>query len=344
MENLRIGLLGAGVIAHRHAQTVVSRGGSSVEAIADPSLKARQDLKAAVPAIGRAVEYDSLDLMLNDISLDAVIISTPHFLHCEHACKSLEAGLHVMLEKPLAMTSSEARDIVSARDSAEKILLVAYQRRYNPMYRWVRDAIGQGKIGELQFVHALLCDNTISTADDWRMKPELAGGGHPFDSGGHLFDFILFASGLKPYKANYFESNLGQKIDVNATLAMEFAGGALASVGLVGNAPGRWIEEIDFFGSEGHISMKVSNYTGPLYPAVTLTDFDLRVHRIDNIPGQSEPEKNFCDAITGADSIWSPAEAGLNVLLLTEAARKSARQGKSCLVEHQEEPCGRDEK
>lgn len=338
MARLRLGLIGSGVIAHRHVKRIVHRSDVSIVGIADPNIEAIARLKSSIICIEDVPVFSSMEELLSGVALDAVIIATPHFLHANHACLALQAGIHVMLEKPLAMTSEEGRAIISARDVANKVLLVAYQRRYNAMYRWVRDSIASGTIGELQFVHGLLGDDTISRLDDsWHFSVEHSGGGHPFDSGGHLLDFILYASRLEPARVKYFESNLGLPVDVNSSMSLEFVGGALASVALVGNAPGRWIEEIDFWGSRGHISMRTSNYTGPLYPAITLTDFDSRVHRIEDIPAHVEPDDNFFDAIAGRDVVHSPAEAGLNVLLLTEAARYSARCGGEAQIDYVEE-------
>ena len=329
MASIRIGLAGCGRIAARHLKSVAKLADAEIVALADPSLTARSDLKSAFPAVSTAAEFDDHVAMLASGSVDAVMIFSPHYLHRPQVIDCLAAGVHVLVEKPLALTSGEAREIIAARDRSGRLVLLAYQRRYLSGYRWVAEEIARGAIGDLQFVSAVQTEAwRESNKSTWRIKPEISGGGYLFDSGSHLVDFVLHAVGEPLTGLSATMSDLDMPVEVLAAVTLEFAGGAIGNIGFVGNTVGRTSDSVRFFGSKGRIELRNDNYTGVMVPTVSHFDAEDRRLPIDDFPDPAEPALNFVDAAAGRDTAWCLPEDGLRVLQFIEAVRRSARSGR----------------
>jgi predicted dehydrogenase len=138
------------------------------------------------------------------------------------------------------------------------------------------------------------------------------------DSGSHLLDIILWATGLGVEKVSAFIDNCGTPVDINSALSLVFKGGAQGNISVVGDAPD-WHEDLTIWCENGFFLMR----NGKLQVC------DGRGNRFtfDQMRGGSFPDKNFVDAIKGRDTVQSPFVSGLRVIELTEAAWKSAAQG-----------------
>jgi predicted dehydrogenase len=132
-EQLRVGVVGGGLIAQAEHLPRLSRLADCfvVEALAEPSDAVRE---ALVRRHGIARAYPSADELLDAGGLDAVVVCTPAALHADVVVKALESGLHVLCEKPLCLTLADADRIVTARDRAQRVVQVAYMKRFDPAY------------------------------------------------------------------------------------------------------------------------------------------------------------------------------------------------------------------
>ena len=112
METLRIGFIGAGGMGNHHAHEVARRENARVAALCDPSPQARERLLKTLGAAAEGVKAYALpEEMLAAEKLDAVVITTPHTQHADHVRAALEAGLHVLVEKPMTTTARDAREL-----------------------------------------------------------------------------------------------------------------------------------------------------------------------------------------------------------------------------------------
>src|SRR3989338_4128626 len=142
---IRVGFVGAGYIAQWHAEALAAAGARLV-AVADPA-----GAEGFAAAWG-AVAYRSIDKMLAAGGLDAVHVLTPPHLHCAHALKALDAGLHVLVEKPFAVTRAEAEAMVLAAGRAGKFIAVNHNFLALPAYQRLKRALAEGVPGGIDSV------------------------------------------------------------------------------------------------------------------------------------------------------------------------------------------------
>ncbi|MBO3803151.1 MAG: Gfo/Idh/MocA family oxidoreductase, partial [Candidatus Brockarchaeota archaeon] len=263
--------------------------------------------------------------MLDSVDLDAVEILTPHALHFEQIMESLSRGLHVLVEKPMVCKVEHAKKVVEKSELSSKVVLVSYQRHYQPHFRYVKRAISSGELGNVQFVSALQCQDWLEgTKGTWRQDPAVSGGGQLNDSGSHLLDIILWTTGLRAVEVFAYVDNLGSRVDINSALAVKFDNGAEANVSVVGNSP-TWWEDITFLGEKGAIFYR----NGRLQRLEAGGEGFLEPTKL---PQGSNPDRNFVRAILGIEPVESPPECGLRVAELTEAAWRSAESGAKMAV------------
>lgn len=144
--------------------------------------------------------YDDADELLNDSDINAVYIATPPDAHETLTKKVFAAGKPVYVEKPMARTFLECRSMIEASSTADLPLYVAYYRRALPNFLKIKELVDSGVIGEVRLVdiqlHKTANPDIAATANDnWRTKPEIAGGGLFYDLASHQLDFLDFLLG-----------------------------------------------------------------------------------------------------------------------------------------------------
>ncbi|MEE2834140.1 MAG: Gfo/Idh/MocA family oxidoreductase, partial [Candidatus Latescibacterota bacterium] len=267
-------------------------------------------------------EFSDYRQMLADVELDAVQISTPHTTHFEQIMACLDKGLHVLTEKPMVCTVEHAHQVIAKAEQADRILMISYQRHLQPAYRFVRDKVQSGEIGDIQFISALQDQCWyLGTQGKWRQQLSLSGGGQLNDSGSHLLDIVLWMTGLGVAEVQAFLENFDSEVDINSALTLKFTNGALGNFSVVGNSPvgGMW-EDITIWGTKAVVYIRNGKL---IYKAAGADE----VVDPEGLPEASTPDRNFFDAILGRDTVQVPPECGLRVIELTEAAWESARTG-----------------
>lgn len=188
-DTLRVGIIGFGRIGAEHAGWM--NASRRVRAVAaDDVTPARRDLAAS-----RGLKtYSTLADMVADRSIDAVLVSTPTAMHFEHAMLALEAGKHVMVEKPMALDLDESRHLAQEAKSRGRVISVFHNRRWDPDYLTVRAAVQSGVFGRLINVESRLgqfasCVGPAAREyhPTWRNEAEFGGGGL-YDWGSHFID------------------------------------------------------------------------------------------------------------------------------------------------------------
>jgi len=283
------------------------------------SLQAACERYEDVASLPRFVDYKE---MLDSVEMDAVQISTPHTLHFEQIMASLDKGLHVLSEKPMVCTVDHAHQVIAKAEESGKVLMVSYQRHLGAQYRYVRNQIMAGELGDIQFVSALQDQAWYrGTMGLWRQQLALPGGVKLNDSGSHLLDIVLWMTGLEVEQVHAYMENFESEVDINSALSLRFRNGALGNVSVVGNSPtgGMW-EDITIWGSKAVIYMRQGEISYK-------TQNGNEVYEVANLPGGTTPDRNFVDAILGRDVVQVPPECGLRVIELTEAAWESAKVG-----------------
>ena len=197
MVRIKAGLIGAGFIGPVHVEAVRRLGFVDAIALAE----ANQDLaerKAKQLNIPKAYG-DYRDLLKNE-EVEVVHNCTPNFMHFEVAKASIEAGKHVISEKPLAMTSEESAKLVELADEANVINAIDFSYRYYPLVQQAKVMVNKGELGDIYAVHgSYLQDWLLFDIDyNWRVEPNLGGESRAVaDIGTHWCDTIHFVTGLK---------------------------------------------------------------------------------------------------------------------------------------------------
>jgi len=324
-KEVRIGLIGCGGIARYHLGNLLDLPQAEVVGLADPSALSIDRLKEGFPQVRECDTFANYVRMLDSVDLDAVEILTPHTLHFEHIMESLRRGLHVLVEKPMVCTVEHAREVVAKSEGSSKTVLVSYQDRYKSEFRYIKEAISRGELGDIQFVSALQCEDWLEKHENtWRQDPALSGGGQLVDAGSHLLDIILWTTGTRATEVFAYVDNLGSLVDINSALAVKLDNGAEASISIVGNSP-TWWEDIAFVGEGGAIF-----YRNDKLNRIRRGWRDILEPSMP--PPSSNPDRNFVRAILGLEAVESPPTCGLYVAELTEAALNSAVRNQRIMV------------
>lgn len=326
-RKLRIGFIGAGGIAVGHWQRLHATKKAQVVALNEPNREALKRFCGHCEGADKLPVYDNYRDLLRQEELDGVVIQSPHTVHYEQTRDALACGLHVLSEKPMTCTIAHAKALIKKARDAGKILMISYQRHFDPLFRYMRDQIRKGALGEVQFVQAIQAQEWLrATRGTWRQQQALSGGGQLNDSGSHLVDIVMWVTGMKVREVYAWQDNFGTEVDINSTLAMKFENGALGSMSVIGNAPS-WYEDHTIVGSKGAFYLR-QRATEPLFQQEAMgKPVKIRLPKY-----AKNPDSNFVDSILGKDEPQTPPECGLRTIEVTEAAWRSARLGKPVKV------------
>ena len=189
---VKIGFIGCGGIAfQKHLPGMQMEEGIEMVAFCD-IVKDRAEKAAKEYGTANAKVYTDYKELLKDGSIDAVHVLTPNVSHCEITVASLEAGKHVLCEKPMAATTADAEKMLEARDKTGKMLTIGYQYRHNYENRVAKQVIDDGWLGDIYYAEA--CYVRRRGVPTWGvfMDKEKQGGGPLIDIGTHALDLTLF--------------------------------------------------------------------------------------------------------------------------------------------------------
>jgi predicted dehydrogenase len=224
-DRLRIALLGTGWVADFHARAVREHPGAELVAAAnwrEPSLRALAE-RHRIPRV--TTDWRALAA---DPAVDAAVIATPNALHAPQAIAFLEAGKHVLVEKPMAPTLAEADAMVEAARRAGAWLMVAHCWRFHPDVRALRARVERGELGEIVKTRSYGVHARWGPSG-WFTDPELAGGGALLDMGVHAIDTTRYLLGdPRPVRvcAAVGTRYGGYAVDDDAVLLVTWSSGA----------------------------------------------------------------------------------------------------------------------
>ncbi|UZD91497.1 Gfo/Idh/MocA family protein [Cognatishimia activa] len=195
MTPVRWGVLGASKFARQFMGPAIhAADGAELVALATSSAEKAQPFQAFCPGVEVFTDYDAL---LADQSIEAVYIPLPNHLHVEWTIKALEAGKHVLCEKPIALEASAYDRLISARDKSGKLAAEAFMIVHHPQWQHVRDLVQKGEIGKLVHISGRFSFDNRTDTDNIRNKPE-TGGGALRDIGVYVIGSARFVTGEDP--------------------------------------------------------------------------------------------------------------------------------------------------
>ena len=186
MSDIRVGLLAYGAIGHEHNQAVQATPGLTLTAVCDTNA---ERIEVAREITSDFEAFTDAQDMLESGLVDLVVVSTPPNSHHDWAMRALERDLHVVLEKPMALTAQECDAALSYAAEREKTLVVYQNRRFDPDFVTMRRLISEGAIGEV-FQYDSFVGGYSRPCDYWHSDAEVSGGAI-FDWGSHYLDQVL---------------------------------------------------------------------------------------------------------------------------------------------------------
>lgn len=319
----RIAAVGCGYWGKNIVRNFAELGALSAVCDADPGVALAFARKYSVPAL-------TLPEILNDNELQGIAFASPAAMHVRHAGDALRAGKHVFVEKPLALTVPEGRELAKLAHDTRRILMVGHLLHYHPLVLRLFELVREGRLGEIKHVYSnRLNIGKVRTEEDviWSFAP-------------HDFSVILGIMGDMPERVSVEASCiLNPKIADIADIHMNFASGATARVFVSWLNPYKE-QKLSVIGTKAHA---VFDDGAPWDHKLMVYDHRIE-HRPDGTPEavkadpiairveQREPLREECahflDAIAGGTSPRTDSREALRVLSLLDAASRSQELGR----------------
>jgi len=226
-------VIGCGNMGRHHIRNILKQTDTTEMAVlCDPLPAAIEETAKVFAEAGQALPPNEPDLrkLLADYDVDAAFIVTPHALHHDQAKACLEAGVDVLLEKPMAMNATEARSLIKVRDETGKLLVVAFNGSLSPEIRESVRLLRSGDLGKLLSISATIWQRWgPGTTGKWRQIPEISGGGFMFDTGAHVLNTVADLAGEEFVEVAAWTDNCGRPVETLAAVVARLASGALVT-------------------------------------------------------------------------------------------------------------------
>ena len=322
---VRMAMIGCGGMARHHLRMILKQTDTTeIVAICEPSSEAMAETavvfeEAGIPVPPNVVDLDAL---LADHKPDAVFIITPHVLHHDQAVTCLEAGVDVLLEKPMVMNAEEARSLIGVRDRTGRLLSVAFNGSLSPQIREASRMLRAGEIGKLLSISATIWQGWgEGTAGKWRQIPEVSGGGFMFDTGAHMMNTVSDLAG-EPFTevAAWIDHN-GRPVETAAVVIARLQSGAMVTLHGCGETIKTCRSDIRVFCDKGIIR---TGAWGEILELQRQGEDDFSAVPMPDTMGAWE---QFLSVRNGEFANPSPPEVGLRMAGLYDAINASAAQG-----------------
>jgi predicted dehydrogenase len=322
---MRFAIVGAGVIGEAHAKALDTLEGSELVAVADVV----PELARTMAASRGADATDELERVLGRDDIDAVSVCTPSGLHADIAVAALEAGKHVMIEKPIDVTLAAADRIIEAEKRSGRVATVVSQRRFQPPFAFLHKEIEAGRLGRVTSGIAespFWRSQSYYDSGGWRGTWKLDGGGALMNQGIHVLDLLVWMLG-EPVEVSAYAATLAhERIEVEDTVAgtIRFSSGAIGTITATTAAnPGRTVR-LTVNGDAGSAIVDAERIE-------YLETADRKTDEVPTLPtdppGHAAQYADFIEAIQDGRPPAITTADGRRALALIVAIYESARQG-----------------
>ncbi len=336
-QTLRLAFVGAGEIAVESAAALEAAPSGRLVSVFDVD----PNLAADLAKRHGARVAPTLEVVVEDVEVDAVYVGVPHAYHRDVAARAARAGKHVFVEKPMGVGVDDAVAIVAACEGAGVACGVAFVARWAPAYAGAKELVASGAVGEITgFSLTFRADKPASywtggwsgrATGDWRMRWATAGGGVLLMNAIHDLDAVLWITGLEIERvlgAIATTSPPAEVEDVGLAI-LEAGGGALGTVEARSSVPGgdapgeRWVNRI--YGTEGQILLPTPWGTDPLLLFRRADGAWTEVGGDEGAGARTSAFEAFASAVLAGRRPPVPGEDGLRASRLIHAIYDSAR-------------------
>ena len=349
-DKVKLGFIGAGWWATSNHMPILAER-DDVELVGVCRL-GKEELRQVQERFGFGYATEDYHDLLKNCDLDGVVVASPHTLHHEHALAALDAGLHVMCEKPMTTRATQARELVDRAREKARHLLVPYGWHYKPFIQRAKELVDDGDLGTIEYaichmaspIRTLLSGQRFDVGADsgglgagvfapdastWA-DPVKAEGGYGHAQISHSAGMLFWLTGLRAKSVFAVMSGPGAKVELYDAITVRFDTGAIGTISGAGNVPiGKGFQlDLRIFGDEGMLLLDCER------ARMELTRHDGRSESLDLKPDEGDyectgPPANFVDLISGATEVnFAPGEAAMRGVEMLDAAYRSSVSGK----------------
>jgi predicted dehydrogenase len=319
-DPVRVGVVGAGLIAGCHVRAYAQTAGVDVVAVADPHASKAERLADTVAARACA----DLEQVL---ALDPEVISvcTPPASHANLTVRALEAGCHVLCEKPVALTLGDAERIQQAAGAhPDQVVMIGHVSRFEPDHRAAKDLVEAGQIGDVVMAaHSMTTSLPGWSEGGWLARPEESGG-PLLDLSAHSFDYLAWMIGSRAVRVHAVAADSAAGPSTYGLATVRYASGAMGQVEASWAHPvGRGFKvAVEIVGTEGRISWDYDSINGG---AIHLADGGVTWLDPLGERGFAREIAAFVDAVRGGGPSPVPVSDGVAATRTALAALQSVR-------------------
>ena len=343
MAIARMGVIGAGWWSTQaHIPSLRTYEKADLVGIADPN---PDKLKAAASFYEVDGTYEDYHDLLSEV--EDVVIAVPHKYHYEIARDALDAGVHVLVEKPMVLTAADAWDLVERAEAKDLELMVGTTFQFTSQARRVYDVVRSGGIGDLLYVSGLFAsmvesflrsrpgdytsvfEYPVTPPDlDTYSDPSISGGGQGQTQISHAMGMVFWVTGLRATEAFAYMGNFDLQVDLVDAISYRLDNGAIGTMGATGSVGLRQDQNQKFryYGTKGQLRQDIMHGKAD----VIYNDGRSEVFpdlAEDEIYPQHLPSRTLADLVLGEGENLAPGRVAVHTVELLEAAYRSAESG-----------------
>ena len=326
ISRVRVAMIGCGGMARSHIRQMAKQQDTTViSVVCEPSAAAYEQSSKTFREGGMEPPHNQPDLkrLLAEYAgkLDAAFIITPHALHHDQAVACMEAGLDVLLEKPMVMNATEARSLITARDRSGRRLVVAFQGSLSPQIRTAACMLRAGEMGKLVSISGVVWQGWgPGTVGTWRQQPEIAGGGFLFDTGAHLLNTVSDLAGEDFAEVSAWLDNYNRPVDILGSVMARTKSGVLITLHGCGETIPVCQSDVRVFCSKAILR------TGAWGERLEIMRSGEQELKPIDVPASLGVWQQFLAVRNGTLANPCPPEVGLRMVQFWDAIRASAAQ------------------
>ena len=346
MKKVKWGVIGCGGIADRRTLPgMMLSEKAELVAVMDANGEAAENCKEKYGAKYAFTKYEDV-LALPEI--EAVYIASPVFFHKEQAIAAARAKKHILLEKPVALTVSEAEEIKKACEENGVKISIGFLMRFHGYHQKIKEIIAEGKIGEIVSMRGQFTCWYPEIVGAWRQKKATSGGGALVDMGIHVIDLIHYITGLKATEVAAFNQTqtFNYEVDDSSNVIMKMDNGSVAYVDSNFNIPdAASVAKLEIYGTKGSIVAQGTLAQAEVGNVDILISDDSLEYDASQARGELKPLSlegtplgnmytkeidGLCDAVTEGTEPPVSIESAIFDQKVVEAAYKSSKE--NCFV------------
>lgn len=349
MEKVRFGIVGVGTIGTQHSKKFIEGkvDNGVLTAVCDLKPERTEAIKALAPDQNIATFADYKEMFASGL-VDAVIVAVPHYFHPPISIDAMNAGLHVICEKPAGVYTKQVKEMNAVAEKCDTLFTMMFNQRTNCVYRKMHDMIAAGELGEIKRVNWIITNwyrpQSYYDSGDWRATWRGEGGGVLFNQSPHQLDLIQWVLGMMPKSVHSF-CHFGKWHDIevedDVSVYMEYENGATGIfVTSTADAPGS--NRLEITGNTGKLvceDEKLLFYKLDVpereFNRTCTKGFGHPNHEVIEVetdgknPQHAGILNNFANAILGIEPLFVDGKEGLNGVQLMDAMMLSGWLGQT---------------